>query len=106
VSDGITPLTPEQIAAQEARAGQEGYIKRDLIALDMLGNVITGGHPDETISSRLARAAEAHEIVGEIGSKILDIFQRNHGAKAQAGDVERAEVVIDIETHSPGLEPE
>jgi hypothetical protein len=104
VSDGITPLTPEQIAAQEAKAAREGYIKRDLIALDMLGNVLSGGHPDETISSRLARAAEAHEVVGEIGSKILDVFQHNHGAKAQAGDVERAKVVIEIETHSPGLE--
>lgn len=103
MSDGITPLTPEEIAAQEAQAGQEGYIKRDLIALDIAANVVMGGHPDETISSRLARGAEAGHIVGEIGSKILDVFEHNHGAKAQAGDVERAVVVIALETKSPGL---
>jgi hypothetical protein len=57
---------------------------RDLMALDMGVNVLTGGLPDETISSRLARDAEQHRIVGEIGSKILDVFQKDHGAKGQS----------------------
>ena len=104
MSDGITPLTPEQIAAQEAQAAQEGYIKRNLIALDMEANSILDGKPDETISSRLARDAEEHKKIGEIGSKILDVFQKDHGAKAQAGDVERAKAVEAIEENSPGLE--
>ena len=104
MSDGIDPLTPEQQATQEAEASKEGFIKHNLIALDMLGNTLTGGKPDETISSRLARSAEAGHKIGILGSKILDAFQRNHGAKAQAGDVERAKEVEALEENSPGLE--
>lgn len=104
MSDGITPLTPEQVVKQETQVAKEGFIKRDLIALDMFANVLAAGHPDETISSRLARDAEQHRIVGEIGSKVLDLFQHDHGAKAQAGDIERAKEIIQIEKQSGGLE--
>jgi hypothetical protein len=104
MSDGITPLTPSQVAAQESQAAHEGYFKRDLIALDMGVNVVTGGLPDETISSRWARSAEQGHIVGELGSKFLDVFQKDHGAKAQAGDTERAEKVVETEAASGGLE--
>lgn len=31
------------------------YIRNVLIALDQLGNALTGGDPDETISSRVAK---------------------------------------------------
>lgn len=103
MSDGITPLTPEQIAAQEAQASKEGYVKRNLIALDMEANSLLDGKPDETISSRWARAAERGSKLGIIGSKLLDLFQRNHGAKAQAGDVERAKAIESTEENSPGL---
>jgi hypothetical protein len=58
MSDGITPLTPDQLARQEAQAEKEAYLKRALIGLDMFMNVLTDGDPDETISSRSARAAE------------------------------------------------
>ena len=104
MSDGITPLTPVQVAAQEARTAHENLIQRDLVAIDQLANVVTGGLPDETISSRLARAAEKHELVGEIGSKALDLVQADHGAKAQAGDLERAGAVARAEEASGGLE--
>lgn len=104
MSDGIVPLTPAQQATQEAQAGHEGFIKRDLIALDQFANVLTDGTPDETISSRWARGAEEHHVLDEIGSKALDILQHDHGAKAQAGDVERAVVVEKLEKDSPGLE--
>jgi hypothetical protein len=103
MTDGITPLTPAQVATQEAQAAKEGYIKRDLIALDMGVNVLTGGLPDETVSSRWARGAEQHHIVGEIGSKFLDLFEKDHGAKAQAGDTERARHVVETEAASGGL---
>jgi hypothetical protein len=104
MSDGITPLTPEQVAIQEAQTAKEGFIKRDLIAVDICVNVLAAGHPDETISSRLARDAEQHKLVGEIGSKILDVFQHDHGPKAQAGDLERAEALVQIEKKSGGFE--
>ena len=104
MSNGITPLTPAQVAAQEAQATHEGYIKRDLIALDMGVNVLSGGLPDETISSRWARGAEQHHKLDELGSKFLDVFQKDHGAKAQAGDTERAELVVEAEAQSGELE--
>jgi hypothetical protein len=31
-----------------------------------------------------------HHEDGIVGSKILDLFQKDHGADAQAGDMERA----------------
>jgi hypothetical protein len=37
-------------------------------------------------------------------SKFLDLFEKDHGALAQAGDVERAQAVEQIEKDSPGLE--
>lgn len=103
VDDGITPLTPAQVVTQEAQAAKEGFIKRDLIALDMSVNVVTGGLPDETISSRWARGAEQSHVLDELGSKALDLFQPDHGAKAQAGDTERAERVVETEEASGGL---
>lgn len=103
MNDGITPLTPAEVAAQEAKAAKEGYFMRDLIALDMGVNVLTGGLPDETFSSRWARGAEEHHRLDELGSKALDLFQHDHGAKAQAGDTERATAVVEIEEASGGF---
>jgi hypothetical protein len=103
MSDGITPLTPGQLAAQEAQAEKEGYLKRALIGLDMLMNVLTDGDPDETISSRSARAAEKGKPWGICMSKFLDVFQHDHGAKAQAGDVGRAQAIITTEDSSGGF---
>ncbi|MGH9684794.1 MAG: hypothetical protein ACRD4S_14425 [Candidatus Acidiferrales bacterium] len=93
MADGITPLTPEQIAEQEAKAGREKYLHRALVGFDQFVNVLTDGDPDETISSRAARAAEAGKLWGVELSKLLDVFQADHGVKAQAGDIERAEKV-------------
>lgn len=44
------------------------YIRRVLIAIDQLGNTITGGDPDETISSRTGKAA----IAGKRWALILE----------------------------------
>jgi hypothetical protein len=103
MSDPITPLTPEQVAKQEAQASKEGYLHKDLVGLDQFANVLSGGNPDETISSRSARAAEQGKTWGVVMSKFLNLFQRDHGPKAQAGDVERAEAVEKIEDSSGGL---
>jgi hypothetical protein len=87
----VTPLTGAQTAMQEARAKQEGYFIRVLIAVDMAANVALGGQEDETISSDTALMARKHEFVGVVLSRMLDLFQKNHGAKAAAGDLERAQ---------------
>jgi hypothetical protein len=103
MSDPVTPLTPEQVAYQEARAGKEGYVHRSLVGLDQFTNVLTGGEPDETISSRAARADEQGKFWGRAMTRFLNFFQSDHGPKAQAGDVERAKVVAGLEDTSGGL---
>jgi hypothetical protein len=104
MTDPVTPLTPEQVAHQEAQASKEGYLHKDLVGLDQFANVVTGGNPDETISSRAARADEAGKTWGKALSRFLDFFQPDHGPKAQAGDVERAEAVEKLEEKSGGLD--
>jgi hypothetical protein len=48
---------------------------------EVLADVLTGGLPDETILSRWARGAEQHHKLDELGSKFLDVFEHDHGAK-------------------------
>lgn len=101
MSNGITPLTPAQEQVAEQQTAHEGYFRKDLIGLDQFANVITGGNPDETISSRMARwdtedRGVKHEV-GEVVSKGLDLFQKDHGAEAESGDLERAQNVVNIE---------
>lgn len=100
-NDPIQPITPAQEAADKESAKTEGYVHRVLEEIDVLGNVVTGGKQDETISSRLAREdTQGHGFtheVGVVGSRILDVFQKDHGAMAEAGDLERAEIVEQLE---------
>lgn len=100
---GITPLTPAEEAAQEQKTAREGYVHRVAVAVDQGLDVACGGSPDETISSRFARAADRGSRIGILGCKFLNLFQKNHGAKAQAGDVERAKAVIEAEKASGSL---
>lgn len=108
MNNPITPLTSEQIAEQEAKVSKERYIQKDLVGLDQFANVLLGGSPDETISSRAARwdiedKGIKHEV-GKIVSEGLDLFQSDHGAKAEAGDLERSETVRSIEKKALGTE--
>src|SRR5581483_5034117 len=103
MSDPVTPLTQAQTAQQEAQVSKEGYIHRDLVALDQFVNVVADGKPDETISSRAARADESGKKWGKAMSWFLDLFQKDHGPKAQAGDVARAVAVENIEEDSGGI---
>lgn len=99
----IQPLDPESTKKAEQAATKEGYIHRSLVGLDQFMNVLTGGHPDETISSRSARAAEKGKKWGKAMSGFLNLFQRNHGPKAQAGDTARAKEVEKLEKESGGI---
>jgi hypothetical protein len=105
MDNAITPLTPEQQSYYENRAEHEAYLHRALVGMDQFMNVLTDGDPDETISARAARAAEKGKPWGLALSKFLNVFQSDHGPKAQAGDVVRAEAVTAAEESSPGLEP-
>ena len=103
MSDGITPLTPQEETKAEASAGKEGYWHRVFVALDIFLNVVFKGREDETISSRAARAATEGKLWGILISKFLDLFEKDHGAYAEAADVERAKSVIDAEDKSGNL---
>jgi hypothetical protein len=98
----MADLTPDQIAIQEVQAAKEGYIHRSLVGVDQFANVLLGGNPDETISSRSQRAAQRGDFVGKVMCWWLDKIQSQHGEKAQAGDIERAIAVEKIEEKSLG----
>lgn len=104
---GITPLTPERQALAAQETDKEGYVKRNLIALDELGATILGDKNDETMSSEFARmAVEDHGIKQEVGivmSKGLDLIEPDHGAIAIAADLERAKEVEKLENDSGEL---
>jgi hypothetical protein len=102
MTDPITPLTPAEVALQEQQAAHEDFVRRVAVATDVLINVFTGGDPDETISSRAARASQKGSRWGIEMSKFLDLFQKDHGAKAQAGDLQRAEAVAALEKNPGG----
>lgn len=100
-----SPLTPAQVTQAEANAAKEGYLHRDLVALDQDVNVDTGGMPDETISSRVRRISDAHPKwawnpgvwLAKALNACLNLIQSNHGAMAEAGDLERAQKVVAAE---------
>lgn len=85
----ITPLTPTQTEMQEAKAAHEGYLHRVLVGLDQFLNVVGDGKADMTISTRAGLAAQHGSVIGKTLSDFLNLFQKDHGAKAAAGDAER-----------------
>lgn len=100
----IIPLDPQEAATQEAQAASEGWLHRSLVAFDIACNVILlRGLEDETISSHSARAAEQGKMWGKLMCRFLNLFQANHGPKAQAGDIERAKAIEVIEEESGGI---
>lgn len=105
------PLSPRQIQRAEKMAAGERYPHKVLVALDQDVNVDTGGLPDETISSRVRRISDAHPRWGwnpgvwlaKALNAGLNAIQKNHGAKAQAGDLQRAEAVEATEQKALGM---
>lgn len=103
MTDPITPLDPQQTAKEEDQAAKEGYLHREAVAIDIFADETLDGPMDETISSRAARAARKGSWLGRALSKFLNLFQHDHGADAQAGDVERAQNVINLENSSGNI---
>lgn len=58
------------------------YFWKLLVSLDQLANTITGGSPDETISSRLGKGERRGCKVCRFFCSILDIFDKDHCAKS------------------------
>jgi len=97
----VTPLNPDQLIAQEAKAAHEGFLHRDAVAIDdCAGEVLFGAPAGETISTEAAiMSVEDHGVkreVGEVVSGFLDVFQHNHGGKAAGADLERAQAEVAI----------
>ncbi len=89
------------------RAAKEGYLHRVLVAFDQFWNVVLGGDPDETISSRAARWAMRGQggfwfwrIVARAMVAWLDFIQPGHDLGARAGDLVRAQKVEQTEAAS------
>ena len=63
------------------------YIKNWAIALDQYVNAVTGGDPDETISSRLGKVLQTGECkvckgFASIVCGFLNLFDKNHCIKS------------------------
>lgn len=97
-------MQPEviDVQQQEAQAAREGYVHRVLVAFDQFVNVLFRGRPDETISARAYRAALEGKLWGRVMNAFLNIFQSDHGAKAAAGDLERAQAIMNTEDDTLG----
>lgn len=71
----------------------KNYLHNDAVAIDQTANVFRGGLPDETISSASQRAADRGNPIGKAMTAFLHLFQKNHGKRAEQGDIRRAQAV-------------
>ena len=85
------------VATAESSAAQDGYLHRVLVQFDIFVNVLFRGRAGETISARCYRAALEGKLWGRILNGALNLIQRNHGALAAAGDLERASNIASTE---------
>ncbi len=111
----LTPLSnpdAQQVATWGVTAMQHGYFQRVLCAVDQFLNVLTGGNLDETMSARSARYWRTQQGAWVVWRKFgefmcwwLDIIQSLHDIKAEAGDLARAEAIVNLERSALGLPP-
>jgi hypothetical protein len=102
----ITPITAQEVQQDFQDVRREHYVRRCLIAFDIMCNVVFfNGDEDETISSHSARAATQGKRWGIALSWFLDLFQRDHGAHAVAGDECRALDIEKVEENSGVIPP-
>ena len=100
----VVPLTPSQVAAVNAAVEKYPYWRRCLIAFDQMCNVIFfGGVPGETISANAGRNAVRDCWWAVWLCDALDYLEKDHGALAIEGDLERAETIVAIEDSSGEL---
>lgn len=62
------------------------YLWRVVVSLDQLINTLTGGDPDETISSRAAKAAARGRPWGCVLCGLLDRIDPGHCARSVEAD--------------------
>lgn len=74
-------------------------LKRLAIALDHVLNVITNGRPGQTVSARAETARRQGKAWGCVLCRVLDWLDDNHCAESLAGDIQRAQEVIEDLKH-------
>lgn len=104
------PLTPEEVTYYERRAAQEGWAHDDLVALDQFLNSaafrwMQKWEPDQTMSQHFYEAAQGGNKLAKVMTWMLDKIQADHGAKATAGDLERAEQQESAAAKDLGVDP-
>lgn len=112
------PLTPKsdptqsQVVTWGNVAITHNYFQCALCGLDQFMNVLTGGNLDETMSARSSRYWRTKQNVwigwrkfGEFMCWWLDALQSLHGIKAEAGDLARAMIIVNLERADLGLPP-
>lgn len=58
------------------------YFWNILIAIDQFGNAVTGGDPDETISSRAGKAMREGKAWGCVLCRFLNLLENDHCIKS------------------------
>jgi len=110
MSNPVTKLTPGQTAKQMQQAKTEGYFERVLVGEDKEIATIAGATPDTTISEDAGIAAVEDKgfkgFYGRWMSRVLNLFQKDHGAKATAGGVAQAEEAIAVAEKSGLIDEE
>lgn len=80
---------PRSVVGLYKYHADDSYVKNVLVVTDCFLNALSGGDPDETISSRSGKAAEYEQSVTPavwgVGCRMcafLAVFQQDHCAKA------------------------
>lgn len=95
-SNPVQPLSQGQTQQALQSGAHHGYFVRNAVALDELFDQAVGDQDFETLSAHFARmSTEAprgsfERRFGAIMCNFLDVFSRDHGAKAELGDLARA----------------
>jgi hypothetical protein len=77
----------------------KNYIVNNTIAVDQLLNVILGGSPDETLSSRAYRTEQQNKILGMIFRPLIDLlfsFDPLHCYESYMSEVHRTQLPINF----------
>lgn len=82
------------------------YVINLAIALDQLGNTMTGGAPDETISSRAGRAAVMGRWWGRVLCWGLGVLDSGHCEKAIQAEIEGRHQAAAIKQAASGCHEE
>lgn len=87
------------VPTAEARAASEGWVHRQLDALDIwMNSFFFNGMSGMTMSTHAYIASLQGKLWGKLMVKWLDWFQPNHGPKAASGDLERATALVSVLT--------